>query len=58
MSLHQLFKLIVRINGITCGITIKMTNDLFYFNVLFLVVVATWMWSEYDWYRARKEKAN
>ena len=58
MSLHQLFKLIIRISGITCGITIKMTNDLFYFDGLFLVVVVMWMWSEFDWYRARNEKAN
>lgn len=57
MTLQQLFRLVIRVCGITSAITIMMTNDIYYFSGLFILVVAVWLWGEYDWYRERKEKA-
>lgn len=58
MNLHGLFKSIIRISGVTCGLTILINKDIFYFDSMFLVVVGIWMWSEYDWANARKEENN
>lgn len=55
MTLQQLFRIITRVSGITCAITIITTKDTFYFNGLFILVVAVWLWGEYDWYRERKD---
>lgn len=56
MSLHTLFKLIIRISGVTCAITLINTKEFTYFNGLFLMVIVLWIWAELDWYRDRKNE--
>ncbi len=56
MNLQQLFRLTTRVSGVTSAITILMTKNILYFNGLFILVVAVWLWGEYDWHMERKSK--
>lgn len=56
MNLQHLFRLTTRVSGVTSAITILMTKNILYFNGLFILVVAVWLWGEYDWHMERKSK--
>lgn len=56
MSTQNFYRILTRVSGIICALTIFTEKNVWYFNGLFLLVCAVWVWGEYDWYRERKNK--
>lgn len=56
MSTKIFYRTLTRVSGIICALTIVTEKDIWYFNGLFLIVCAVWLWGEYDWYKERKYK--